>query len=374
MRWLTILSFIAFLLPFRVFAQESLLESSQAVVLVACGGRQGSGSVVNAVDQYVLTNGHVPIDTLTGTVTTNCQVAFPDALGRPTFYYRATVVRSVFNQSLNRDFAILKIGSPLGPSSIGSFPFVKTNEFSNIGDRLNVYGYSGADDTRQVRTGIIQSYIGGFIQTDAEIRPGDSGGAALNNQGHLVGVPTRIVTLTREGSPEKTTYELIDIRAVMNWLDTYGPNEHDKYFTHADSTRYHQSAVFINQTSLGCVDLARSPDISSVYCLMPDGTRLAFPNDKTFYSWFPDFTSVKFITASSLSDFRLSRNTTFRPGSLVKVQTAPQVYVVVDSFGTLRWIPTEQKAIELWGPAWAGQVYDVPDEFWVNYTVGQPLD
>jgi hypothetical protein len=50
------------------------------------------------------------------------------------------------------------------------------------------------------------------------------------------------------------------------------------------------------------------------------------------------------------------------------------VYVVVDVFGTMRHVPSEEKAIELWGENWAGLVHDVPDVFFTNYTVGPPLE
>ena len=171
-----------------------------------------------------------------------------------------------------------------------------------------------------------------------------------------------------------TTFELVDVRAVMNWLDAQGPNVHDQYFTHQDYARYHGTASFIDQSDLGCEALARSPEVSSVFCLLPDGQRLAFPTDLTFFSWFPDFSGVIKVSLASLAQYSLTRNATFRPGMLVKLQTAPEVYMVTDSFGSLRYIPSEQKAIELWGENWASLVHDVPDAFWTNYTIGSPIE
>ena len=52
--------------------------------------------------------------------------------------------------------------------------------------------------------------------------------------------------------------------------------------------------------------------------------------------------------ATSVYPFTLKRNVTYRPGTLVKSATGPSVFVVVDSFGTMRWIPTEEKARSLW--------------------------
>lgn len=374
---------VSFLLVFPAFwaisvhAQtvDPVSEAKKAVVWVACGDNQGSGTVVNGHEGFVLTNGHVAMDIETGSVKSPCEIAFADADGRPEVFYQASVIHSVFNEKLNQDFAILRIGLPKGPATVSQpYPAAATNEFTSRGDKVHIYGYSGTRDRLMTHSGSILDYVAGFIQTDAEVHPGDSGGAGFDDLGRLIGIPTRIVTLTDSQGNESVYYELADIRSVMIWLDTFGFNEHDTYFTHFDAARYHRNAVFITQDHLGCSSLGRTHAVSSVYCIMPDGTRLAFPNDLTFFSWFPDFSDIRLYDAESLAGYRLSRNATFKPGALVKVRTAPQVYVVVDAFGTLRHIPSEERAIELWGSAWAGLVRDVPDEFWINYTIGQPLE
>ncbi len=356
---------------------QAVTDAARASVLVACDGRQGSGTVINGVDGYVITAGHVVMDvSLASPVPDTCTVAFADSAGQPRYVYQSSVIHSVYNEKLNQDFAILQIGPAIGRDRVARpFPSVVTNEFSSKGDTVHVIGYPGPAHVLTTTSGVITDYVGGFIDVTAVIAPGDSGGTGIDNMGRLIGMPTRILTLSIVQGTSTVMYELVDIRAAMNWLDTFGPDEHDKFFTHANYTRYHSSAVFITQDSLGCDDLARPLNISAVYCLMADGTRLAFPTDTTYFSWFPDFSTVHTIVDPGLfATYLLSRNVTFKPGTLVKLRTAPQTYVVIDSFGTLRWIPTEQKAIQLWGPAWAGLVRDVPDEFWVNYTIGQPLE
>ncbi len=373
--WALLLVVCLWALPVQAQTVDPVAEAKKAVVWITCGNSQGSGTVINGSDGYVLTNGHVAMDIETGVVKTPCRIAFADAAGRPEIYYHASVFRTVFNDKLNQDFAILRIGAPSGQTTAQlPYPSVVTNEFTSRGENVHVYGYSGARDRLVRHSGTILDYSAGFIKTNAEVHPGDSGGAGLDDKGRLIGIPTRIVTLTDSQGNQTVYYELIDIRAVMNWLDTFGFNEHDRFFTHDDSERYHRSAVFITQDNLGCSTLARTSAVSSVYCLMLDGQRLVFPNDVTFFSWFPDFSDIRLYNATDLASYRLTRNATFKPGTLVKVRTAPQVYVVVDVFGTLRWIPSEERVIELWGPAWAGLVFDVPDEFWTNYTVGQPLE
>jgi hypothetical protein len=333
---------------------------------------------VNGVEGYVLTAGHVVLDLdLATPMADDCIVAFADGQGRPRYQYQTSFVRAVFNEKLNQDFAILKIGNAIGTDHLTRpFPFLETNEFSSKGDAVYVLGYPGPLDQFEMTSGVITDYVDGFIDTTAEIAPGNSGGTGIDDRGRLIGVPTRIVTtfVGTSGQSDVVSYQLVDIRAVMNWLDTFALNEHDRFFTHTDYVHYHRSAVFITQQNLGCLDVARTAAVSSVYCLIGDGTRLAFPTDTTYFSWFPDFSQVVMASADRIAGDRLVRNVTFKPGTLVKLRTAPQVYVVVDAFGTLRWIPTEQKAIDLWGPAWAGLVFDIPDEFWTNYTIGQPLE
>jgi V8-like Glu-specific endopeptidase len=362
--------------PAQAQVAPTITAAANAAVQVACDIYQGSGTVVNGTDGYVLTAGHVVIDDLqTGQLAQGCTVGFADSQGRPRYMYQAAIVRAVYNEKLNQDFAILKIGSAIGVDHLERpFPFLKTNEFSSNGDVVHVMGYPGPDHVLTVSNGTITDYTGGYINVTAEVAPGDSGGSGIDDSGNLIGVPTRIETFTSSSGQQRVAYQLVDIRAVMNWLDTFGVNEEDKFFTHVDFNRYHQAAVFVGQGDLGCSDLARSPEVSSVYCLVADGTRFAFPTDTTYFSWFADFQNVVLVDPATLANYRLIRNVTFKPGSLVKVKTAPAVYVVVDSFGTLRRIPSEEKAVQLWGPAWAGLVFDIPDEFWTNYTIGQPLE
>ena len=44
--------------------------------------------------------------------------------------------------------------------------------------------------TRGVYSGVIESEGQDYIKTDADISPGNSGGAAFDDQGNFVGVPT----------------------------------------------------------------------------------------------------------------------------------------------------------------------------------------
>lgn len=365
------------LLPSPVFAREIPKSVLQAIVYVQCDQQQGSGTVINATSKYVLTNAHVVMDVTTKKIMDSCIVGFiEDPLAQPVYFYQAHVVQSVFEQEGNLDFAILQIDGQISARGLPEpFPFLKTDEFSLKGDLTEIVGYPGGTGHVVISEGTIEGFSRGFIQTTAQLNPGDSGGAALNAAFHLIGVPARIVTLISSNPLQNhTTYELVDIRAAFNWLDTLGPNEHDKYITHADRDRYHLHANFVVDASLGCVAYVRTVLDATVYCLLPNNERHVFPNAKTFFSWQGDFAHVELIRLEDIASYQIKRNVTYKPGSLVKSMTSPNVYVVVDGQGTLRWIPTQERAMELWGPNWASLVKDVPDAFWINYRVGQPLD
>ncbi|MFH1973738.1 MAG: serine protease, partial [Patescibacteria group bacterium] len=346
----------------------------QAVVWVHCGDRQGSGVVVNGEEGYVLTNAHILLDL--GTMTPEpCRIGFIDADVEPEIYYEASWVKYSYEDSTNRDFAILKIGRSISRRTLSSFPFIPTDEFSKIGDALSVVGYPGiAGGSQTVTSGKITGLERGIVKTDAEITPGVSGGAGIAASGGLVGLATRILYLEiAPGIEEVVDYELVDVRALLTWMDTFGTDAHDTYVTHLDSDRYHAPTNFIAEGNLACTMLAKSPLENTVYCLHSDGTRSVFPNDAAYHSWFSDFSGVVTASATDLSAYRLVSNITMKPGSLVKIESDPKVYLVTDDIGTLRWIQSEDRAVELLGHGWAGFVTDIPVSFFSSYRLGSPL-
>ncbi len=111
----------------------------------------------------------------------------------------------------------------------------------------------------------------------------------------------------------------------------------------------------------------------AVYYYGSDAKRYVFPNEKTYFSWYTDFSSVKTITDAELAAIAIGSNVTIRPGTkLVKITTDPKTYAVTKC-GVLHWIESETVAKALYGDAWNTRVVDVPDGFFVNYTVGSSI-
>lgn len=111
----------------------------------------------------------------------------------------------------------------------------------------------------------------------------------------------------------------------------------------------------------------------AVYYYASDMKRYVFPNEKTYFSWYQNFSSVQTISDSELASIMIGGNVTLRPGTnLVKITTDPKVYAVAPN-GQLRWVESEALAISLYGSSWASRVVDVADGFFVNYSVGPSI-
>ncbi len=124
-----------------------------------------------------------------------------------------------------------------------------------------------------------------------------------------------------------------------------------------------------------CVAEAVTNDAcTAVYYVGRDGKRHTFPNDKVYFTWYPDFNSVETVSLSELSSYELGTNVTYRPGALmVKFKTLNKVYAI-ERGGTLRWIKTEEIARALYGDNWNNRIDDVSDVFYSDYTFGPDID
>lgn len=112
----------------------------------------------------------------------------------------------------------------------------------------------------------------------------------------------------------------------------------------------------------------------AVYYYGEDGKRYVFPNQKTYNTWYSDFSGVVTITDSELAAIPIGGNATYKPGvKMVKITTDPKVYAV-DANGVLRPIKDEATATALYGATWNQQIDDVPDAFFTNYSVGAPIN
>lgn len=148
--------------------------------------RQGSGSgVIYTSDGYIVTNNHV--------------VEFADEV-EVSLYDNRTFPAKVIGTDPKSDLAVLKIEENGLPTMA-----LANSDNLNIGEWVLAVG-NPFELNSTVTAGIVSakarniSLLGGgeaiesFIQTDAAVNPGNSGGALVDQEGRLVGINTAIAT------------------------------------------------------------------------------------------------------------------------------------------------------------------------------------
>lgn len=112
---------------------------------------------------------------------------------------------------------------------------------------------------------------------------------------------------------------------------------------------------------------------SAVYYCGADGRRYVFPNERVYFTWYSNFDGVTVVSDQQLASIPVGGNVTYRPGvKLVKSQTDAKIYVI-ERGGVLRWVQTPAIAEALYGVDWQTKVDYIPDVFFVNYTIGEPV-
>ncbi|MCK5401151.1 MAG: trypsin-like peptidase domain-containing protein [Flavobacteriaceae bacterium] len=143
----------------------------------------GSGVIISP-DGYIITNNHVIVGAQSISITTN---------------HNKTYEAELIGTDPKTDIALLKIDAdePLPYTTFADSNNAKIGEWVlAVGNPFNL--------TSTVTAGIISAksrdLLGGntqsFIQTDAAVNPGNSGGALVNTNGDLIGINTAITSQT----------------------------------------------------------------------------------------------------------------------------------------------------------------------------------
>ncbi len=144
---------------------------------------QGSGVIISP-DGYILTNNHIVKDADKLLVTTNDGLEFTG---------------KVIGQDENTDLAVIKVPAENLPFiKLGNSDDIKVGQWVlAIGNPLGLQATmtSGIVSAKD-RSNLGLAQFEDFIQTDASINKGNSGGALVNLDGELIGVPTAIATST----------------------------------------------------------------------------------------------------------------------------------------------------------------------------------
>ena len=195
---------------FRFFFGESAPQSRQV---------QGSGSgVIIRPDGYIVTNNHVVANATKIQVTLNNNKTYDatvigtdpatdvalikiDAQGLSTLPFGDS-------DQLRLGEWVLAVGSPMGYQLRGTI----------TAGIVSAKGRQMGHDPRENNTLQIES----FIQTDAAVNPGNSGGALVNKTGELVGINTAIVSQTGSYSGYSFAVPANIVKKVVGDLIDFG--------------------------------------------------------------------------------------------------------------------------------------------------------
>jgi len=178
--------------------------------------QKGSGSgVIIRPDGYIVTNNHVVAGATKISVTLNDNQQ-----------YDATVVGT----DPVTDVAIIKVDAQNLPTiPLGDSDKLRLGEWvlaigSPLGVQLRSTITAGIVSAkgRSMPDGSGQFKIESFIQTDAAVNPGNSGGALVNKKGELVGINTAIVSQTGAYSGYSFAVPVNIVKRVVEDLIDYG--------------------------------------------------------------------------------------------------------------------------------------------------------
>ena len=172
----------------------------------------GSGVIISA-DGYIVTNNHV----VKGA--DEIKVVLSDKKE-----YKADVVGT----DPSTDIALIKIKADgLSPIKFGNSDNVRVGQWAlAVGNPFNL--------TSTVTAGIISAKgrnihllsdkqsIESFIQTDAAVNPGNSGGALVNTQGELIGINTAIASQTGQYAGYSFAVPVNIVKKVVDDIKDYG--------------------------------------------------------------------------------------------------------------------------------------------------------
>lgn len=112
---------------------------------------------------------------------------------------------------------------------------------------------------------------------------------------------------------------------------------------------------------------------AAVYYYDAEGLRHVFPNLETYLTWYPDFSRIIRLTDAELLKIEIGARVTYRPGvRMVKRVSDPKIYAV-DTNKRLRWVTSEDVAVQLYGADWRLFVDDMPGTLFADYTIGAPI-
>ncbi|MDD5876787.1 MAG: Do family serine endopeptidase [Prevotellaceae bacterium] len=172
--------------------------------------KQGTGSgVIISTDGYIVTNNHVVegADELTVTLNDNKE-------------YSARIIGT----DKTTDLALIKIdGKNLPAITIADSEKIKVGEWVlAVGNPFNLTNTVTAGIVSAKGRSLYQNGVESFIQTDAALNPGQSGGALVNTKGELIGINAMLYSQTGSFSGYGFAIPTSIMNKVVDDLKKYG--------------------------------------------------------------------------------------------------------------------------------------------------------
>ena len=172
----------------------------------------GSGVIISS-DGYIVTNNHVI------SMADEVEVSLND---------RRVLPAKVVGTDPTTDLALLKLDETDLPYLVyGDAEALRVGEWVlAVGNPYNLTSTvtAGIVSAKARHLGIITSELGieSFIQTDAAVNPGNSGGALVNTRGELVGINTAIASRTGDFSGNSFAIPVTIVQKVITDLKEFG--------------------------------------------------------------------------------------------------------------------------------------------------------
>ena len=207
------------------------------------GQASGSGVIVDA-DGYIVTNYHV--------------IKNADAI-QVVFYDKHTAEAELVATDPSTDIAVLKV-------DMKNLPNVKYGDSDSVrvGDWVMAVG-NPFDLASTVTAGIVSAKgrkidilgenastpVESFIQTDAAVNPGNSGGALVNLKGELIGINTAIATPTGTFAGYSFAVPVNIVKKVVADLKKYGIVQRAYLGVEVDVTKEDVGGVYVSNVVAG---------------------------------------------------------------------------------------------------------------------------
>lgn len=111
----------------------------------------------------------------------------------------------------------------------------------------------------------------------------------------------------------------------------------------------------------------------TVYFVASDAKAYPFPDEATFYSWYPSFAKLKVLDRKDVANVSMKSIITVKPGTrVIKFGEDPKLYAV--SRGAhLRWIKNEDVLSDLYSTTWRNYFITLPANRMNDYSIGEAI-